>query len=560
MTEAVGTDEEFTIKALRGDITTEAAYDRVRASRMLQQDGTLPTALALALAYGDSQHSDDARRFERFDDSWNVEVDTDPETTEAFEQLMVKRGEQVQAALDGADNGVMFACIECGDDFPLCDVDDHQHPPAIGGVDPSIYFGREGLRAAKLADDIIDVGPLAYGIDDLMWSYANGVWRPDRHVVVNRSTALLGDRYRRSHGSNAEDVVRSRSPRITCDPITEMINFRNGLYMWQPDQLSPHDPNVLSTVQLAVDWNPDATCPAFDAFLAQVLPEDMVPLMWEAIGYLLYSGNPLHRAYMLMGGGRNGKGTLLRVLGAAIGPGNFTAVSLHSLVNTRFSTANLFGKLANIAGDIDGTYLESTAMFKAITGQDQITAEHKGRDAFDFTPWAVPVFSANKVPPSADVTTGYLSRWLVIPFPNDFTGREDRHLDEQLQTKSELQGIAAKAMPALRTLMGRGDFDLPGSATEARDEFARRVDQVRMWVTDSCKVGETEWFSSRTGLYRSYKDWAGRDGHKPVKASEFYDRLEAVPSCQSTRRGSDGTRGFSGIKVTDDALKAPWDD
>jgi hypothetical protein len=162
---------------------------------------------------------------------------------------------------------------------------------------------------------------------------------------------------------------------------------------------------------------------------------------------------------------------------------HFTAVSLHSLSTNRFAPANLFGRLANIAGDIDATYLESTAMFKAITGQDQITAEHKGRNAFDFTPWAVPVFSANKVPASADVTVGYLSRWLVIPFPHDFTGREDRGLDARLQTKDELQGIAAKALPALRRLMVRGDFELPDSGREARDEFARRVDQVRMWVT-----------------------------------------------------------------------------
>jgi P4 family phage/plasmid primase-like protien len=260
---------------------------------------------------------------------------------------------------------------------------------------------------------------------------------------------------------------------------------------------------------------------------------------------------------MLMGAGRNGKGTLLRALGALIGPANFTAVSLHSLVTTRFSSANLFGKLANIAGDIDGTYLESTAMFKAITGQDQIAAEHKGRDAFDFTPWAVPVFSANKVPPSADVTVGYLSRWLVIPFPHDFTGREDRRLDERLQTKSELQGIAAKAMPALRTLLARGDFDLPEAAIDARDEFARRVDQVRMWVDDCCKLGNPNWFAPRTALYRYYRDWTIRDGHKPVKASEFYDRLDTIPACQSTRRGDAGTRGYSGIKVTDDAETVP---
>ncbi|MGH8879460.1 MAG: DNA primase family protein, partial [Stackebrandtia sp.] len=324
-------------------------------------------------------------------------------------------------------------------------------------ADPMKYFnldgGRRELLVATLARDITGEGPLAEGTDNLTWSYRDGVWYADKHAVRNRATRLLGELYRDSHARNAESVVRAQAPRITCDPVNEVINFRNGLYHWQPDQLHPHDPKVLSTVQLSVDWDPGAACPEFDAFLAQVVPADMVDLVWELIGYLMFSGNPLHKAVMFTGAGRNGKGTLLRVIVSLLGQRNVTSASLHDLVNTRFTTASLFGKIANIAGDIDGTYLDSTAIFKAITGQDLISAEHKGRDRFDFTPWAVPVFSANKIPGSADVTTGYLSRWLVVPFPHNFTGREDRGLTDRLTTKVELAGIAAKAMPALRRLM-----------------------------------------------------------------------------------------------------------
>jgi D5 N terminal like/Family of unknown function (DUF5906) len=242
-----------------------------------------------------------------------------------------------------------------------------------------------------------------WSLDDILWSYANGVWSPDRHVVRTRTAQLLGEQYRRGHGANTEDVVRARSPRINSEPIPEIINFRNGLYDWHTDTLHSHAPDVLSTVQLPVRWNPAADCPQFDTFLRQVVAIDMIPTVWELIGYLMYSGNPLHKAVMLMGSGCNGKGTLLRVLTALLGARNVTSVSLHDLANTRFTTVSVFGKIANIAGDIDATYLESTARFKAITGQDTISAEHKGRDRFDFSPWAVPVFSANKIPPSSDV-------------------------------------------------------------------------------------------------------------------------------------------------------------
>jgi P4 family phage/plasmid primase-like protien len=433
-------------------------------------------------------------------------------------------------------------------------------PPTIQaapGGPPSRYFadGGSSLLAQVLTRDVVALGPLAVGGDDIMWSYQDGVWSANRHVVRNRLTRLLGDRYRRAYANHIEDMVRAECPIIYCDPIPELINFRNGLLDWRTGTLHPHSPEVLSTVQLSVEWTPEASCPRFDAFLAEVVPADVVPVVWELIGYLMLSGNPLHKAIMLMGTGRNGKGTLLRAIVALLGVRNVTAASLHDLTSTRFTTATLYGKLANIAGDIDATYLESTAIFKAITGQDQISAEHKGRDRFEFTPWAVPVFSANEIPPSADTSTGYLSRWLPIPFPNSFVGREDRDLDAKLA--AELPGIAAKAIPALRVLMARGEFARPASVTAALDEFARRVDQVRSWLADCCEPippqphdPASHPFVPRTTIYEAYRRWCNRDGHRAMAASKFYDRLGGAGATSVMVRGQ---RGFRGVTITDGA-------
>lgn len=393
--------------------------------------------------------------------------------------------------------------------------------------DPAKYFDVEGgLLAATLADDIIDMGPLAEGIDDIVWAYEGGVWKPAKHVVRDRAVTLLDDRYRGAHARNAEQVIRARSPKLASAPVPQYINFTNGLLDWRSGELIDHDPAVLSTVQLSVPWNPDALCPEFDKFLVEVLPEDVVELAWELIGYMLFSGNPLHKAVMLVGSGRNGKGTLLRLIVRLLGERNVTAASLHQIVNTRFHTARLFGKIANIAGDIDPKYMESTAVFKQVTGEDLLNAEHKMRDSFEFTCWALPCFSANKVPPSADVTVGYLSRWLVIPFPNSFEGREDRRLDDKLAV--ELEGVAAKAVPTLCTLLDRGNFKLPPSAKAALESFKRDVDQVRRWVEDCCSISPSHPPIARAEVYRLYKVWAWDNNYPPVKSSEFYNRLVTI--------------------------------
>jgi P4 family phage/plasmid primase-like protien len=430
-------------------------------------------------------------------------------------------------------------------------------PPVATGRGPASRYFTDGgaLLAQVLADDVITVGPLAVGGDDILWTYRGGVWNPARYVVRDRLTELLGDRYRRTHAAHVEDIVRARSWLITCDPITDVVNFRNGLLDWRTRTLTGHTPDVLTTVQLSVDWTPQATCGRFEKFLAEVVPADMTSVMWEMIGYLMLSGNPLHKAIMLMGTGRNGKGTLLRAIVGLLGKHNVTAVSLQDLTATRFATVTLFGKLANIAGDIDATYLDSTSNFKAITGQDQISAEHKGRDRFDFTPWAVPVFSANEIPASADTSVGYLSRWLPIPFPHSFVGKEDRTLDMQLA--DELPGIAARAIPALQALMERGEFERPPSALAALAEFARRVDQVRSWIEDCCEPVPPQPhdpaavpFVSRTSIYEAYRRWCGRDGHRALAAAKFYDRLEGAGATRAKVRGE---RGFRGIIITDSA-------
>jgi P4 family phage/plasmid primase-like protien len=418
--------------------------------------------------------------------------------------------------------------------------------PALARYFPS----SGGFQAYTFGSDIVAMGPLAEGEDGRVWRWSGSVWRPERNVVRDRALWLLTDHYKKHMMGTVNDVVGYLSSEIRCDPVPHLIVFRNGALDWRNGQLLAHNPAVPVTVQLEVEWDPDATCPVFEKFLSEVLPADTIETAWELIGYLMYSGNPLHKAVMLVGKGRNGKGTFLHVLEQLLGTRNITSVSLHDLVDNRFASASLFGKLANIAGDIDAGFIENTAKFKGITGGDTISAEHKGKDRFDFKPWAVPVFSANKIPASADTTSGYLSRWLVLPFPNSFAGREDRGLEARLTTPEELRGIAAMAMRRLPGLLDRGQFTLSETMIEAQDDFERRVDQVRMWADEHAEfgpaVGEPFPFIPGTQLYAAYTGWAQSSGHKPVRAGEFYDRIEALGAWPHKYVG---TRGFQRVRL-----------
>lgn len=389
------------------------------------------------------------------------------------------------------------------------------------------YFGGDKGSTPiypQMAAGVVDRGPIGWGRDNDFWSYADGVWAPDRWVVRHRLIDILGDAYKTGHYPSTMDIVQRHAQEITGDPLEHLMNFRNGMLDWRNGILEHHDPAYGSTVQFGTIWDPEAQCPHFDAFLAEVMHEDYVELAWEMLGYLMLSGNPLQVAFMLYGSGGNGKGTLLRVMTDLLGHENVANESLDDLNGNRFRSANLFGKIANIAGDIDSTYQESTAAFKKITGEDEITAERKNIDSFKFENWAVPVFSANKFPGSADVTEGYLRRWVILHFHKRI---EHAILGLSGMLAAELPGIAVKAVTALRTLMERGTFDPRGEATKGKEEFHQAIDRVRAWAFSGDPIMAPESVTPLMHLYSAYSIWAERAGQRRVSEHEFSNRLAA---------------------------------
>jgi P4 family phage/plasmid primase-like protien len=397
-----------------------------------------------------------------------------------------------------------------------------------------------------LLKDVIGAGPIAIARDHRFWSYEDGVWREDNLVVRERVIGCLRKRVKPNHWSLIEQMLQVPGviPALEGDPTPDMINFRNGMLDWKSGTLMPHAPSYLSTIQLPVDYDMTATCPAFDEWLSEILSPDYVKLAWQMIGYLMMSGNPLQVAFLMLGKGGNGKGTLMRVIKALLGDENISALSLDDITGNRFAPAGLYGKIANLAGDIDSTFQESTAKFKMLTGEDMFTAENKNAQPFRFTNWAVPVFSANKIFGSSDTTEGYLRRWIIMKFDRTIPSHK-RIAGLERRFMSELSGIAWRGLEALRELMEAGHFKDDGDVKQGKEEFTEALDQVRQWVSECTAPDDGS--EERTALYESYKMWAHKVGVGTLSAKEFYSRLDGAgyPAAKVH-----GVRRHKGLRVT----------
>lgn len=397
-------------------------------------------------------------------------------------------------------------------------------------VDPERFFGKTGLLHATLRTEVRDIGPIATGIGRTLWHFRDGVWLPQGDDEVRRRCRdLLGQRWRRSHVDGIVTDLAADEPFITDAQPTEWINTRTGLLDWRTGALVPHTPDVATTYQLAAEWNPNATCPTVDDWLTQVAPPDAIGLIWEVIGTAIYGDQPFHRAVMLVGPGRNGKGTLLRLVARLIGPRHVSAVTLQALGESRFAAAELFGKVANIAGDLDARSIGKTDVFKMATGGDTIQAERKYGDPFQFTNRATMLFSANELPGSADLTDGFFSRWVVVPFHELMLAPGDEDATIEPRMHAEVDGVLVKAVDGLRRAINRGSYDTPASVLEATAGYQESADPLRRFLDDEIQItGADSDTLTRRSVYERYKKWCDDNGARPLGANRFWPRMTAT--------------------------------
>lgn len=406
------------------------------------------------------------------------------------------------------------------------------------------------------AGQVRNLGPLRYGPQDgAFWAYADGVWSPADREVHRRIVGVLGDRYRPGHAHAIRDVLRSVLDELEVAPVQWLINFRNTMVDWRAAGMPrdvAHDPAHGSTVQLPIHWAPgDSTCDEFDAFLEQAVAEDDRARVWEILGYLLMSGNPLQRLFLLTGGGGNGKGVLLAVIKALLGRQNVSAVALNEFTDDAFASADVYGRLANICGDIDVTFLEKTGLIKKLSGEDEVRAQRKYGQPFGFEYWGKMLFSANGIPTAADTSHGWLRRWEIVTFPNE-PAKPDPDLKARLCSRPSLEAIAVRAVLALRELMHRGEFDHGKSATAAHLEFAMRNNKILAWIDDTAYYDPSSWYP-RDVLLTSFRLWDGRQNPagRAINAATFYERLRQVRGLRDAKRK--GTRGVAGLRLNTDA-------
>lgn len=438
------------------------------------------------------------------------------------------------------------------------------------GIDMNTDWAKSSDRSvtnvARLAKLINKLLPFARDNGGNIYYFKNGVYNPNGEQAVEEMYIKLldswaeADEWRATKGKEIVKYISVTAPILWDRPLLHVINLKNGLYHWETGQLLPHSPEHLSLVQIPITYNPDATCPAWDKFLSEVLPGGE-NFLREIIGLCMIPLTDLQKCIILVGSGSNGKSTYLNALQAAIGKDNCSNIALHTLTNPmeKFSRSGLVGKLVNIFGDLSNKKIEEAANFKPLVGQDTLTIEYKHKHAFSYTPFCRLIFSTNFPLKSDDDSDGYKRRFIHVPFVQRFTvdPAKGQDLAEELSNPWELSGLFNAIRPQFEKIVTHG-FSITPQIAAIIEDWAVMPDETKEWLLENLTYDPNGILPSRR-FYDYYCQKAPNptsEGYNRKNLITYIKMLFPLVECNVPSRVNNHTvRCYRGITVKDPAVR-----
>jgi putative DNA primase/helicase len=390
------------------------------------------------------------------------------------------------------------------------------------------------------------------------WLISDGTrWAPDergevRALMVETARSLLAEAAlvadgdlrkkmvkhanvseRRDRIMAALDLASSMAPiALVPDDLDRdhhLLNVANGTIDLRTGRLMTHDPAHLITKIAEVAYDPTATAPTWAAFLQRVLPDPEVrAYVQRAAGYALTGDVGEQCLFFFYGTGANGKSTYLETLRELLGEGEYAKAAQPDLLLSKtqdrhpVERADLRGMrlVTTVEAGENRAWDESTV--KYLTGGDTISARLLYGNPFSFAPTHKFFVAANHKPRVMGNDDGIWRRIHLIYFGVTIPEAER---DPELRSKlrGEMAGILRWAVEGC--LAWRRDrLTPPAPVISATDEYRASEDVIGGFLEECTIPGDRV---AQPALYEVYREWAQREGEKPVPGKTFGAALEA---------------------------------
>lgn len=288
----------------------------------------------------------------------------------------------------------------------------------------------------------------------------------------------------------------------------------------------------MSTCTTDAKFDPDARCPEFRKFLTSIMPDQSLRrFLRTALGYAITGLTREQKAFVMLGRGSNGKGTLPRAIENVMGQRYATQVSPAFLKGANKGGGNgptpvlmalqrprvLFCTESEKRRGVDEPF------FKQLTGGDQLSGRHNYGEQESFRPRGKLLLSTNEMPDWSRESDALWRRVLVIPFTQQFSGASrDNDLDEKLA--AEASGILNWLVAGAHDYPRDGGLPKCPQVDAATEDARERADSVRMWIDAECELSEKGRIAAQTA-YDAYSRFASKLDIESLTIQKFRARM-----------------------------------
>ena len=428
-----------------------------------------------------------------------------------------------------------------------------------GGFITSLAHGSE----QNIADTCVEIyqtnggGELLYDRNRL-WSYDKVRWLEISEYPLSQILRSLdGARFiagRNQDGSIRFGVVKM-GERLYANAITivKRNHFKEGFFDQAPVGLAfedgfldvrslglqPNSPKNRALTSVPMQWGSDTKYPSLwdetlrDIFRDDPDCEDKIQLLEEFIGVgMLGAATKLQRGLILLGGGANGKSTVLEVVDAIFKwAGAKTTALAPQNMESDYNRDMLAGARLNVCNEMPESDILVGSAVKATISGDIQTARRIREAPYSFRPTALQLFAANFLPAVSDSSQGFWRRWCILEFNRTFQAHErDPYRSEKI-IDDELPAITKRCVQRGLAALKRRMYNETDSSMKAVMGWQTQADQIASWVQDSVDVlddeDKEEW-ASPTALYEHYTSWCSTTGHRAMSKHKFGRRLKEL--------------------------------
>ncbi len=347
------------------------------------------------------------------------------------------------------------------------------------------------------------------------------------------------------------------------DADPDILNTLSGIVDLRTGQIMPHNPAARCTMLAPTEVAPEATTESrFAQFVSEVCldREDLSKALLVWLGYSITGRVTAQRWCIGVGGGRNGKSTLVDLLRQVLGP--YAAIMpTQLLLSSRFEKPTheleaLRGARFVAAEEPDHRRHLDREFIKQITGGQAMRVR-----ALYGKPYEMPItgklFLATNHKPQVDADFAFWRRCMMVPF--------DYQVPEDAVNPRLIADLAAESADVMAWLI-EGSREFYKNGLRITEDMSREIedykaenDDLGEFMEEKVEALSKDFSIHKTKLLAAYNQWAKANGLSEMDIKELQSKMRQKGYRLETNAAKTARGFYRGLGLMESAEEVRYD-